>query len=139
MEILASQRDLFVFPHHVAGFTGKFDLHVTPVTNRLIVLGNLIVLGRVGIEVVFAIPLADLGNVAVQHESRLDDGIERRLVHHRQGTGQGQHHGISEGILLVTIPLPHPRKNLGRSLNLHVDLQSDNSFVIHFLKVAGSE
>ena len=53
--------------------------------DRLVVLGDLIVLRQVGVEVLLTVELAVLSDVEVQRHGRLDRVLEHLLVQHRQG------------------------------------------------------
>src|SRR4029077_11713868 len=55
---------------------------------RHVVLRNLIVLRQIGIEIVFAIELADGCDVASEHESSQHRHAQRLMIHHWQCTGQ---------------------------------------------------
>src|SRR5690606_29532710 len=58
-EMDAGERDAFVFALDVAGGAGQLDLDGAADADRLVVLGNLVVFGRIRVEVVFAVPFAD--------------------------------------------------------------------------------
>ena len=128
-EMDARERNPLVLAHHIAGGAGQLDLDRAADADRLIVLGNLIILRRIGIEIIFAVPFADGGDFAAQHQARLDDGVERGLVHHRQGTGQRQHDGIGQRVLLVAVAGGRTREHLRPGFHLDVDFQADDGFV----------
>ena len=58
--------------------------------DRLVVLADLVRLGAVGIEVVLAVKLAALGDVAVEREADLDRLLDRARVDRRQRPGMAQ-------------------------------------------------
>ena len=63
---------------------GAGEMHYAVKTQRQIVLADLIPFGEVGIEVVFAIPLAELGDHAVDRQADHHRQLHRPFVHHRQ-------------------------------------------------------
>ena len=48
--------------------------------------------------------------------------------------GQREHDGIRQRVGLVTIARGDPREDLGGRLDLHVDLETDDSFVGHLMR-----
>ena len=66
------------------------DLYISMLGQRLIVLRNLITLGKVRIEIVFSGEDGCLIDSAVQRHGRLCGKLNRFLVQHRQCTGQSQ-------------------------------------------------
>lgn len=131
LEVNARERDFFVLTHHVAGRAGEFDFDRTAETDRLIVLRDLIIFRRVGIEILFTVPFADGRDVAAEKQTRFDDRIEGRFIHHRQRAGERKHDRIGQRIGLVTKARADARENFGMSFNLNVNLQTDDGFVVH--------
>ena len=131
LEVNPGERNSHVLAHHVAGGAGQLDFHRTAEADRLVVLGNLVVLRRVRIEIVFPVPFADRRDLAAQQQARLDDGVECRLVHHRQGAGKAEHDRIGQRVGLVSIARADAGEDLGAGLDLDVDLEPDDGFVVH--------
>ena len=137
LEVDAGERNFFVLSHKVAGGSGEFDFDRATEADGLVVLGDLIVLRGVGIKIVFAVPLADRRDLAAEQEAGLDDGVERGLVHDRQRTGERKDDGIGERVGFVPVAGGNARKHLGLSLDLDVDFQTDDGFVVHFFRGRG--
>ena len=70
LEVDAGERDRPVLAHDVARRAGQLDLDLAPPAERLVVLGDLVVLGRVRVEVVLPVPLADGRDLAAEEEAR---------------------------------------------------------------------
>ena len=62
---------------------------------RLVVLGNLVALGKVGIEIVLAGKNRSLVDAAIQCHRRQHSELHRLPVHHRQDAGHPQAHGTN--------------------------------------------
>jgi len=131
LEVNAGERDGFVFALDVARRAGQFDLDGAVEANRLVELGDLVVLRRVGIEVIFTVPFADGRDVAAEKEAGLDDGVERGLVHHRQNAGQRKDDGIGERVRGLPVAGGHAGEHLRVGLDLDVNLKTDDGFVFH--------
>ena len=78
-------------------FLGSY-LEVAAIIEGFVVLGNLVGLGQVGIIVVLAVHLGELGNRAVQGLADLDREFHGFVIHDRQGAGQAQANGANLGI-----------------------------------------
>ena len=68
------------------------DIEVTVLAERQVVLGDLVVLGHVGIEVVLAMELAPARDVAFDSKPAEHRGLDGVLVGHRQCSGQAEAH-----------------------------------------------
>ncbi len=66
--------------------TGQLDLHLSTYTERLLVLCQLVILRRVRVKVIFAIPLTDFRDLTLQHEAQLGALLNRRMIENRQRT-----------------------------------------------------
>ena len=66
-----------------------------------------------------------------------DDLVEGRLVHHRQHAGQREHDRIGQGVRRLAVAGRDPREHLGAGLDLDVDLQTDDGFVVLILSHRG--
>ena len=88
---------------------------------RHVVLAYLVVLGHIGIEVVFPMEKRGLG-VAVQSGPDAEGVLDRLLVEHRQRTGQAEAHGAHVGVGLVPEGVAAPAEQLGLRPQLAVHL-----------------
>ena len=94
-----------------------------------IVLADLVVLRHVGVEVVFAIELADRANLAVQHEPGEGGEFERLLVHDRQGTGHAEADRADIGVGFRAVFHRAGAEHLAAGFELHVDFEADGGDV----------
>ena len=129
LEVNAREGDGLVFAHDVAGGAGQFDLHAAAEADRLVVLGDLIVLRAVGIEIVLPVPFADGSDRAIEEQADLDDLVQRLLVEHGQRAGQRLHHGVSERVGGRTETGGDTREHLRTRLELDVHLEPDDGLV----------
>ena len=104
------------------------DLHLDPtfLGDRLVVLGDLIVLREIGIEVLLAVELAVFGDVEVEGHRRLHRVLEHLLVQHRQGAGQTAHHRVDVGVGVIAKGGRSRRENFAVRSQLHVGLETDH-------------
>ena len=72
------------------GLAVDLDLGPAVVRDRLVVLGDLVVLRHVGIEVVLPGEAAPFGDLAAQRQADADRGLDRLGVHHRQRARAGR-------------------------------------------------
>ncbi len=95
-----------------------------------LVLGDLVVLGHVGVEVTLAVPAALGGDAAFEghadHHGHLDGGA----VHHRQGAGEAEDDGVNEGVRGGAVVFDGRRvggagEHLGARGQLDVHLEAD--------------
>ena len=99
----------------------------------LLILGDLVAFGQVGVEVVLAGKDADRRDLALQRQRHAQAVLDRLLVEHRQRARHARAHradgGVGRGLGGV-----HQRagaEHLGLRLKLGVDFQSDDGFVSH--------
>src|SRR5690606_27060683 len=130
----SGERDAFVYALNVAGGAGQLALDGAADADRLVVLGNLVVLGGVRVEVVFAVPFADRRDLAAEQQAGLDDGVDGGLVHHGKDAGQREHDGIGERVLRLPVAGGHAGEHFGVGLDLDVNLKTDDGFVLHLGK-----
>ena len=74
------------------------DVEVAAERDRLVVLGDLIVLRLIGIEVVLPGEPAPRGDLAIQREADPDGRLDGRRVERRQRSGQAQAHRAHLGV-----------------------------------------
>src|SRR6185437_830462 len=101
----------------------------TSTTERLCILGNLVVLGRVWVEVIFSIKLAEGSNCTSKHETSKDGHSKGLLIHHREGTWQTKAHGAKVGVWLGSKSHWAGAEHLRVRLELDVDLKSNRGDV----------
>jgi hypothetical protein len=65
-----------------------FQVQAAVVTERQIVLADLIILGQVGIVVVLAVPFRERSDLAIEGQRRLEGQVERPAIHDGQRAGQ---------------------------------------------------
>ncbi len=78
----------------VLALLGHLHLNPAVLGDRLVVLGDLVVLGQIGIEVLFAVELAVLGHLQVESQGRLHRILQHLFIQHRQSAGEPEHHRI---------------------------------------------
>src|ERR1700737_3457431 len=113
---------------------GALDAHPGPVgegepsidVDRLVVLGDLVVLGLVGIEVVLSVE-GGRPDLAVERGADGHGQLDGPLVDHRERTGQAQADRAHVGIGLVAEHVGAPAEQLGHRLELAVHLQTDDN------------
>ena len=110
----------------VLAFFGHLHLNPAVLGDRFVELGDLVVLGQVGIEVLLAVELAVLSNLQVQGHGGLHRILEHLLVQHRQGARQATHHRVDVGVGLVTKGGGRVGKNLAVGAQLHVGFQANH-------------
>ena len=120
-----------VFALHIPRGAGQLDLNETPQAKRLLVLRELIVLRRVGIKVIFAVPFTDFCDFTPEHEAQLRAGLNRGVVEHRQGSRQTQHHCVGQGIGFRAVVIGRRGEHLRARFELHVDFKTDDYVVFH--------
>ena len=72
--------------HAPLGAVIEDDVKVAVVGNRLIVLGNLVVLRLIRVEVILAGKARRLRNLAVQRQTDLDGAFHALRIHYGQGS-----------------------------------------------------
>ena len=101
-----------------------------PQAERLVVLGNLIVFRHVGVVVVLAVELADLGNLAAEHQTGAGGEAQRLSVHDGQRARKAQARGAGMNVRLGAILDLAAAKHLAPSLELGVDFKADRGGVL---------
>src|ERR1700716_1729111 len=102
---------------------------MAPNRQRKVVLRNLIALGEVGIEVVLAVELAELGNLAAQRQGGANRELDAPTVDNRERPREGQadRAGVAVG-LAVEVGGGAGAKHLAPRQQLGVDLEADDGF-----------
>lgn len=105
-------------------------VEVTLGCDRLVVLGDLVVLRLIRVEVVLACESAPRRDGAVERKADPDRGLDSGCVHHRQRTGHAQtdraHLGIGFGTELGGARAEH----LGRGAEFYVHLHTHHRLVL---------
>jgi len=99
--------------------------------HRQLELADLVALGQIGIEVVFARKDRFAIDVGADGQTKTNGFLHGGLVHHRQGARHGDidHGGLRIGFSAKS--RARRRENLGISRKLGVDLQPDHDFPLH--------
>jgi len=106
------------------------DLDPAVLGQRLIELRDLVALGQVGIEVIFAGEDGALADLAVDCQRGQRGKLDRFGVEHRQGAGQAETDRADVGIGLRAEVIGATAKGLGGGEQLHMDLETDDGLVL---------
>ena len=98
---------------------------------RFVVLGDLVRLGRVGVEVVLAVPLRVRRDPAAQRQPDAQRLVDRLAVGDRQHPGVRQADGADVGVRRVAVAVQAPAEHLRLRPQLHVDLEADHRLPRH--------
>ena len=96
---------------------------------RQLVHRNLVALGQVGIEIIFAGEARTRLNIQVQRERSAQGKLDGAAVEHRQRTRQPQAYGARIRVRRIAETCSTAAENLRRSLKLRVDLKADHGLV----------
>ena len=131
----ARQLDPLVLPHDVARGARQLDLHRSPLADRLVVLGYLVVLGGVRVEIILPVPLADGRDLAPEKGApAANDLVQGLLVHDRRRAPAAlEIDRVGERVLRFAEARRNPREHLRAGLQLDVNLQTYDGFVGHRL------
>jgi hypothetical protein len=105
------------------------ERHLTALHHGDFKLADLVALGQVGVEIIFTRKDAALGDVRTQRQAQLNGTLDRALVHHWQGAGQGQIHRASLGVGLCAKRGSGAAENFALRGKLCVGLEADDDFV----------
>ena len=100
-----------------------------PCTTGNFKLADLVALGQVGVEIIFARKDAALGDVRAQRQTQLNRTLDRAFVHHRQGAGQSQIHRASLRVGLGTESGGRAAENFACVESWAWVLEADDDFV----------
>ena len=92
-------------------------------------LADLVALGQVGVEIIFAGKNAARGHVRAQGQAQLDGAFDRLFVHHRQRAGQGQADGAGLGVGLGAKGGAGAAEDFAGRGQLGVGFKADDDFV----------
>ena len=118
-----------------AAVLAEGDLQMASLGEGEVVLADLVVLGKVWVVVVLAIPLGEFGDLRVQRHGRLERQLEGLAIHGRERPGQAQRDGVGLRIGGQAELGTAPGEHLALGLELHVDLQADDDFVVHVCRL----
>ena len=77
---------------HRVRLTIVHEVHATTLHHGGLELADLVALGQIGVEVVFARKDRHRRDVRTERQAQTNGALDGPLVHHRQGAGQGQVH-----------------------------------------------
>src|SRR5689334_4970197 len=118
------------------------DAHVAqmaPDAERDVVLGDLVALGEVGIEVVLAVEDRARGDLAAQRHPHHDPVGDRLRVGHRERPGEAKADRAGARVGLLAEAQLAAAEHLRAGLELDVDLEADDGFVVHAKAFAPSK
>ena len=122
-----------VDPENTDFFT-RVEGKVTIVTERLIILADLIALGQIGIKILFAVKVVIFIDFTVEGETNLDSIFDRLLIWNRQGAGKTETNrtGLTVRALAKMVGRTSA-KHLGFGGQFDVDLETDDGgdFIFH--------
>ena len=98
-------------------------------TEREIVLADLIILGQVRVVITLAVPFGPAGDLAVQCQARFNRVFNRLLVRDRQSAGEPQNLFIHVRIRFGRHTVGCASEHLGARRQLDVDFQSHDDLV----------
>ena len=110
-----------------AASVGQIDVPV--LAQRLVVLGDLVRLGQVGIHVIFAVHLGDGIDGAVGHQPRLDGIAHHLMIQLGQGARQADANGAAGGVGLPAEFGGAAAEYLGFGGQLHMGLQPGHHLI----------
>ena len=96
----------------------------------LVELRNLVALGQVGVEVVFAREDGALAHLAVECQGGQRGKLDGLGVEHRQCAGQAETNRADVGVGRGAEMIGAAAKGLGGGEQLHVDFESDDGLVL---------
>ena len=105
---------------------GQLDVDLALERDGLVVLRDLIVLRKVGVEVVLARKPRRGGNRATQREAQADGVAHGLFVDHGQGPGQAEAHRSDVGVGFATKLVGCRREHFGLGVELDVHLEAEH-------------
>ena len=114
--------------HAPLGAVFQHYVQVAVIGNRLVVLGNLVVLRLVRVKVILAGKAGGLRNGAIKRQANLDGALHALGVNYRQRTGQAQGDRVNVGIRRCVEVRRRGRKHLGFRIQLYVDFHAHYRF-----------
>ena len=113
------------------GSVGRLDRDAAADAEGIAVLGDLVVLGHVGVEVVLPVEGGVAVDLAAEHEAAHDGELHGLLVRDGQGAGVAQAHGAHVGVGFAAGLQQAAAEHLRLCLELDVRLQPDGVFEFH--------
>src|SRR5207302_11515380 len=99
--------------------------------HREVVLADLVALGEVGVEVVLAVELGELLDLAVERHGRGQEQLDRPAVDDRQAARQPEADGAGVGVRgLAEVVGAAAAEHLGPRRQLDMDLHPDHGFPV---------
>ena len=120
-----------VYADQLLGAVGARDLHPAADAEGTAVLGDLVVLGHVGVEVVLAVKGGVRVHAAAEHQARHNRELHRLAVHDRERTRVAEADGADVGVRLAARLQQAGAEHLGLGPELDVRLEADGAFVFH--------
>ena len=105
------------------------DVHEASLGHRLVILGDLVALGQIGIEVVLAREARERAHLAVQCEGALDGQFHGLAAEHRERTGQAEADRAHIRIGRRAEAGGAAAEDFGGRGQLHVDFEADYRLV----------
>ncbi len=99
--------------------------------DRLVVLRNLVALGKIGIEVVLAREDRVLAHLAIQRHRGQHRELHCLAVQHRQRARKAQAHRADIRVRRIAEPGRAAAEDLGLGQKLDVNFQPDDGFVLN--------
>jgi hypothetical protein len=116
---------------HTPLFPIEVDFKPTIVTKTGIILGNLIILGQVGIVIILPVETGILGDAAVQGDSGAYGVFEGGLIQDGQDAGHPQANGADLGIGRGAKGGGASAKDFGFRFQLGMDFHAHDRFIFH--------
>src|SRR5437762_3501650 len=128
MHFFLGGHDIFL---RVLGIGEVVQWHAAICAKRHVVLRNLIVFRHVRVEIIFAIELAQWGDVAAEHETGERRHAQRLMIHHRQSARQTEANRTSVRIWFGSKFNRTSAKHFGARLELDVHFKTYGGDVVH--------
>ena len=128
------------FAHAICGTCAaefKFDKAV--LRRGLVVLRELVIFRRVGIEITFAVELREARDFAVQKKTRQHREAQRLVIRHGQHAGHSETNRADIRVRLGTILVRAAAPHLGFCFKLDVRFQPDDGFVFHCADILATD
>ena len=121
-----------LFRQIVSGKTfAAADIQMAFRAERHIILGDLVILGKVGIKVTLTVKFAHFGNFAPGQQSGFHRLENRFFIRHRQRPGITQANRTGQCIGLRTETVGAGTEHLALGTDLNMDFQADHGFILH--------
>ena len=111
------------------GAGGRLDLQPAVLAERQVVLADLVVLRQVGVIVVLAVPLGEVGDLAVEGQGGPEGQVEGPAVHDRQHAGHADADRAGRRVGRQAELRAAAAEQLGLRQQLDVDFQADDDAI----------